>query len=189
MGALVLADISGYTTFVNDSELEHSQNAVAALLEAVIASFAGRLEACQVEGDAIFFVGEGLDPRFLSWIEDAYVAFHRTARQMGARGCPCRACALITSLSLKAIAHYGRCSKLHVGPSAQVHGSDVIVPHRLSKNSVPSRDYVLVTQAVAERLPEADRARLLWRDEDAGEFGTMRIGYLELAPLRARADA
>ena len=186
-GPLVLADISGYTTFVATTELEHSQIAIGALLESLITSLRGRLEACQVAGDAVFFVGDGLDPALLGWIEDTYVAFHRTVREMHERPtCGCRACALLPSLTMKAIAHYGRCSRRRIGTSDQVHGVDVILPHRLAKNGVPSREYVLVTPALADRLTDAERSRLTWRDEDAVEFGTVRVGYYDLGALRGR---
>ena len=59
-GPLVLADISGYTSFVAETELEHSAVLVRRLLNAIVASLKGRLEMAQLEGDAVFFVGEGV---------------------------------------------------------------------------------------------------------------------------------
>src|SRR5438128_7097745 len=81
-GPIVLADISGYTTYVASTELEHSRKAVATLLEGMIETLRGRLEAAQVAGDAVLFVGEGLDPGFVSWMDDTYVGFHKTAREI-----------------------------------------------------------------------------------------------------------
>jgi len=188
-GPIVLADISGYTTWVASTELEHSRRAVGMLLEAMIESLRDRLAAGQVAGDAVLFVGEGLDPSFVSWMDDMYLAFHRKAADMLAQGdCDCRACGLLPMLSVKALAHYGRYNVIRVGPSQQVHGADAIVPHRLAKNAVPSNEYVLVTPALAERLTAGDRARFAWRDEDAKEFGTMRIGYYDLGSLRSRVS-
>jgi hypothetical protein len=107
------------------------------------------------------------------------------ARELAARDdCPCRACDLVPMLTMKSLAHYGRWNLLRVGPSAQVHGSDVIVPHRLAKNSVPSHEYLLVTPTLAERLSPTDRARFAWREENGAEFGTLRIGYYDLGTLR-----
>lgn len=187
-GPLVLADISGYTTFVATTEIEHSQLAIARLLDGVIASMRGRLDAAQVEGDAVFFVGIGLDPELLTWIEDSYVAFHRTLRDLVAGNTHgCRACAMVPTLTLKAIAHYGRYFRQRIGPAEQVYGADAILPHRLAKNRVPSHEYVLVTPALADRLPQRQRDGLTWSDEDAVEFGRMRVGYYELGPLRTRS--
>lgn len=187
-GPLVLADISGYTTFVATTEIEHSRRAVALLLEAMIEALRGRLEAGQVAGDAVLFVGEGLHPSFVSWLDDTYRGFHRAASEIGGtrNTCGCRACDLVPTLTMKVLAHYGRYNVLRVGPSQQVHGADAIVPHRLAKNSVPSREYVLATPALAERLSEKDRARFQWRNEDAGEFGTLRVGYYDLREQTSR---
>jgi class 3 adenylate cyclase len=186
-GPIVLADISGYTSWVAATELEHSRRALALLLEAMIEALRGRLEAGQVAGDAVLFVGEGLDPSFVSWLDDAYREFQRTVSELGANNtCGCRACDLVPTLTMKALAHYGRYNVLRVGPSQQLHGADVIVPHRLAKNSVPSREYVLATPALAERLSEKDRARFTWRDEDAGEFGKLRVGYYDLKERTSR---
>ena len=74
-----------------------------------------------------------------------------------------------------------------VKPEEAVHGSDAIVPHRLAKNSVPSHEYVLVTPPLAERLSTMDRERFAWREENAAEFGLMRVGYYDLSSLRDRA--
>jgi Protein of unknown function (DUF2652) len=187
-GPIVLADISRYTTWVAATELEHSRRAVGMLLEAMIESLRGRLAAGQVAGDAVLFVGEGIDPSFVAWMDEMYVAFHEKAAAMFASGdCDCRACGLLPMLTVKALAHYGRYNVLRVGPSQQVHGADAIVPHRLAKNAVPSDEYVLVTPALADRLPAGDRARFAWRDEDAKEFGSMRIGYYDFGSLRSRA--
>jgi hypothetical protein len=188
-GPIVLADISGYTTFVTTTELEHSRRVVGMLLEAMIESQRDRLQVGQVAGDAVLFVGVGFDPAFLDWMDGMYVAFHRTARELAARrDCPCNTCERVPTLTMKALAHYGRWNLLQIGPSAQVHGADAIVPHRLAKNSVPSHEYLLVTPPVADRLTASDRERFSWREESGAEFGTMRIGYYDLGRLRNRAS-
>ena len=61
-GPLVLADISRYTTFVAATELEHSDVLVRRMLNTIVASLKGRLEMVQLEGDGVFFVGEGVAP-------------------------------------------------------------------------------------------------------------------------------
>ena len=181
----MLADISGYTSFVTRTELEHSRRAVALLLEAMIDSQRDRLEVGQVAGDAVLFVGVGIDPAFLGWMDGLYVAFHRMARELAARrDCSCHTCELVPTLTMKALAHYGRWNLLRIGPSAQVHGRDAIIPHRLAKNSVPSHEYLLVTPALAERLSTRDRDRFSWRDESGAEFGMMRVGYYDFGSLR-----
>ncbi len=57
-GHLVLADISGYTAFVADTELEHSREILNELLETLVRGLAQHLRIGQIEGDAIFALGE-----------------------------------------------------------------------------------------------------------------------------------
>lgn len=147
-GPLVLADISGYTTFMAPTELEHSDVLVRRMLNTIVASLKGRLEMAQLEGDAVFFVGEGVPTDLIQWLEGSYLSFHRRMRTfLERRQCSCDACAKAPDLTLKLIAHYGRYSRQRIGETGQVHRADVIVPHRLAKNSVPSHEYILATRA------------------------------------------
>jgi class 3 adenylate cyclase len=187
-GALVLADISGYTKFVAATELEHSDVLVRRMLNTIVASLRGRLEMAQLEGDAVFFVSEGVAPELIGWLEQSYLSFHRRMQRfLERRKCSCDACSKAPELTLKLIAHYGRYSHQRIGDTGQVHGVDVIVPHRLAKNSVPSHEYILVTRELLDRLPEAERASFIPRTEDADGLGRISFGYRDLAPLRSPA--
>jgi hypothetical protein len=184
-GPLVLADISGYTKFIAATELEHSDVLVRRMLNTIVASLKGRLEMAQLEGDAVFFVGEGVAPELIQWLEGSYLTFHRRMRTfLARRQCSCDACAMAPELTLKLIAHYGRYSRQRIGDTGQVHGIDVIVPHRLAKNSVPSHEYILATRALLDRLPEAVRASFVPHTEDADGLGRISLGYRDLGSLR-----
>jgi hypothetical protein len=184
-GPLVLADISGYTSFVAGTQLEHSDVLVRRTLNTIVASLNGRLEMAQLEGDAVFFVGNGVHPDLIEWLEASYLTFHRRMRTfLERRQCSCDACVKAPELTLKIIAHYGRYSRQRIGETGQVHGVDVIVPHRLAKNSVPSREYILATSDLLERLPEAQRTSFIPHSEDAADLGRISLGYRDLAPLR-----
>ena len=184
-GALVLADISGYTTFMARSELEHSQYLIGQLLEALIAAAGDRLVASQVEGDAVFFVGSPDCRALLACLKECYVAFHHKIRDLHANTpCVCNACKLAPTLTVKFIGHYGRYSIQRVGPAQMAHGADVIVPHRLAKNGVPSREYVLVTSQLLAQLPEGEQPLFTLREDDAGELGALATAYVDFAPRR-----
>ena len=53
-GYLVLADISGYTSFVAQTEIEHADMALAFLLETIVEKLSNLLTISQLEGDAVF---------------------------------------------------------------------------------------------------------------------------------------
>jgi hypothetical protein len=49
-----LADISGYTSFVAQTEIEHADLALSYLLETIVEKISSLLTICQLEGDAVF---------------------------------------------------------------------------------------------------------------------------------------
>ena len=70
----------------------------------------------------------------------------------------------------------------------QLHGADVIIPHRLLKNKVPSKEYLLVTDAVLERLPAETRGAFTLHLEDF-DVGAISGGYREIGSLWEQAQA
>src|SRR2546423_15634075 len=108
-GPLVLVDISGYTTYVAETELTHSQILVAELLDAVLQSLGAHLEVSSIEGDAVFFVGEATGPELVGWFDETYLAFHRRLRKVVAERavhCPCQPSIRAPTLPLKLIPHH-----------------------------------------------------------------------------------
>lgn len=53
-GYLVLADISGYTSFLTQAELGHAREIIAELLGLITDRFASLLRISKLEGDAVF---------------------------------------------------------------------------------------------------------------------------------------
>jgi len=140
-GALVIADISGYSAFVQQTEVDHSWSILHELLDTMVRSLAGRMDVSQVEGDAILFISGLSASEVIEALASTFVAFHRRLRDMQAvTTCPCNACANIGILKLKFVIHHGKFSRQRLGNVEQLHGPDVIIPHRLLKNKVPRRN-------------------------------------------------
>lgn len=67
-GYLVIGDISGYTSYVAQTELEHSQEVLAELLGLIVNHFQPVLTVLRLEGDAVFAnAPEGQIPRGKLW--------------------------------------------------------------------------------------------------------------------------
>src|SRR3972149_11044194 len=63
-GYLVLADISGYTSFVAATELEHAHDILTELLELILGQLTPTLTLSKLEGDAVFaYAAEARVPR------------------------------------------------------------------------------------------------------------------------------
>lgn len=182
----MLADISGYTTFVTQTEMDHSWEILHELLEVMVRSAEGTMDVSQVEGDAILFISGLEDERVIEAIENTFISFHRRRRDMVAvTTCPCNACRSIDILKLKFIVHRGRFSRQRLGGVEQLHGTDVIVPHRLAKNKVPVKEYLLATDTVLSRLSEERRNRFA-PYEETFDLGVVHAGYEALGYLWER---
>jgi Protein of unknown function (DUF2652) len=156
-GFLVLADISGFTAFVTATELEHGAEVTGVLLETVMGQLSPPLEIQELEGDAVFALGPDRilsDPGGVpAALVNAFLAFTDQQRQLAAdHSCACRACRDVMRLELKLIAHHGRFARQLVGGRSRVTGPDVILVHRLLKNSVGVGAYALVTESALERI-------------------------------------
>lgn len=159
-GCLVLADISGYTAYLAASELDHAQDVLADLAEVVVNSLGAVLQVSKLEGDAVLaYVLEGAyaPATVLDALEHTYSAFRSRLRDISyATSCTCKACALMPTLDLKLFIHDGSFVRRTVGEGEELIGMDVILVHRLLKNSVEDefgfRGYLLLTQACAEAL-------------------------------------
>ena len=53
---LFVPDITGFTKFVNNTEIDHSQHIISELLENIIDSNQLDLEVSEIEGDAVFLL-------------------------------------------------------------------------------------------------------------------------------------
>ncbi len=132
---LFIPDISGFTQFVNETEIQHSQHIIEELLEAIINAHEIGLEISEIEGDAILFYRMGPGPtiaELLAQVQRMYVRFHTILRKYNQfRICQCGACCTASKLALKFIMHYGELSQKQVKSYKKLFGSGVITAHRL----------------------------------------------------------
>ncbi len=138
--ALVIADISGYTGYLADAELDHAQDVLADLIATAAGALRPSFRLAKLEGDAIFVYNPvaRLDGSAVQdTIETCYMSFRRRLRDIRqASSCDCNACILIPNLDLKFIAHHGEVVRQRIMGREELAGADVIVAHRLLKNSI-----------------------------------------------------
>src|SRR5207253_2356091 len=93
--------------------------------------------------------------------------------------------AQVANLKVKFVAHLGDVAPQRVKRLTRLAGFDVIFVHRMLKNSVPVREYVLMSEPLWERADERMRtgARLL--EQELEGVGRARTYYLDLAALAA----
>ncbi len=138
-GCLLLGDISGYTSYLQATELEHAQDVLADLLETIVETLQPIFKLSKLEGDAAFAYASdsSLNPTLvMDTVEAGYFAFRRRLRDIdNATSCECNACVLIPSLDLKFFVHYGEFVVRTIAGNEELTGPDVILVHRLMKGS------------------------------------------------------
>ena len=160
-GFLIISDISGYSTYLNESELEHARDSLTDLLNILVDHSKSPLVIAKLEGDAVFsYVKKGgilQSQTMLEIIENTYAAFRKALDLMIINTtCNCNACRNLPNLDLKFFVHYGKFSIQRIGTYAELVGNDVNMVHRLLKNSVKESlgvdAYAMYSRAVVQEL-------------------------------------
>ena len=155
-----IADISGYTSFLAGVELDHAQDIIADFMDTVVKGLRPPFRLAKFEGDAAFVyaVTEKVDGSLLQdTIELAYFKFRRRLRDVKqASTCECKACVAMSDLDFKFVVHHGEMVKQKMGGREELAGRDVILVHRLLKNTmsdkVGSHAYALYSDACIQTM-------------------------------------
>lgn len=183
---LVIADISGYTRYLvaNAKDLAHSQAIISDLLEAVLREVELPLAVAKFEGDAVFLAGrkpttgplppeqrQALGQRLVRFLD----VFRQRVRELEqATLCRCSACRHIGDLKLKLVVHSGEALFHRIAGHEELAGPDIIIVHRLLKNSVAASEYILLTEAAAADVELPRPLRLRSTEEHVADLGVLR---------------
>lgn len=146
---ILIPDISGFTEYVVNSEPEHSQDKIAQLLESILDNNILNFEVSEIEGDAILFYSLRFPHSGSEIIEQCklmFSEFHKKIMELRSDGCNCSSCKMLDVLSLKFIVHYGVLGSIMVKKYCKLFGKDLIIAHRLLKNNINSKEYILFTE-------------------------------------------
>ena len=173
-GTLLLADISGYTAFLQAVARAHAADMAAgafipeayplltSLLDGIIERIAPPFVVSKLEGDAVFaFAAEGeLGIRGQSLVDRliaCYAAYRARVERAGEiMTCTCDACISIGGLELKFVLHHGDYIVQSVAGHQELLGPEVTISHLLLKNHVADligkSGYALITESAASHL-------------------------------------
>jgi Protein of unknown function (DUF2652) len=173
-GPLLLADISGYTGFLQavttahrddafaDGQVPDAYGLVSSLLDGIIGRMVPPFTLSKVEGDAVFaFARDEEDvphgAALLDCLSACYASFQeRLGSAMDVWTCRCNACSRVGGLDLKFVLHAGSYVVQSIAGSRELVGSEVVMAHRLLKNRaaelIGHPAYALITEVAAVRL-------------------------------------
>jgi hypothetical protein len=171
---VVLADISGYTKFMVENQMSavHGQQCITYLIETLIRQIDIPLRLQEIEGDALFLYAEdpGSDAGWQDVLQQVpaklmrfFDAFYEGAvLGIEATPCECAICRNSDDLALKIVVHTGTAVFHQIGGFNKVSGPDVILAHRLLKNSVPEKEYLLLSEAAHATVGQEEQRDALY---------------------------
>ena len=201
-GALLLADISGYTAFLQAVGQAHAADMAAGtfvpkayplltrLLDGIVERIAPPFALSKLEGDAVFaFAPDGEEGVRGQAVVDCLTACYADYRARVDEAhelmmCNCDACLRIGSLELKFVLHHGEYILQSVAGRQELFGPDVTIAHLLLKNRVADVvgrcAYALVTESAAAGLDvPLERARPI--TEEYEHYEPVRASVLTLS--------
>lgn len=154
---ILIPDISGYTQFLTKTELSHSTHIINELLQVIADSIQPDFNLVEIEGDALLTYAEGCysKEKLEAICEKAFRNFHYFLKVIERdRVCRCGACHGASDLSLKFIVHYGEFEEIKVAHLTKLSSLDMIIAHRLMKNSILNTEYILMTDAYFDQAQD-----------------------------------
>jgi hypothetical protein len=173
-GFFVLADISGYTAFLQSVNEAHGAEMAAApevpaaypmmtsLLDGIVERLVPPFTLSKFEGDAVFaYAPQASLPLrgqpALDCLVGCYASFReRRDRTDNLMLCNCSACSRLNDLELKFVVHQGSYVLQSIAGHEELLGPDVTMAHLLLKNSVVDAfgrsAYALVTEPAVTHL-------------------------------------
>jgi hypothetical protein len=152
---LLVADISGFTHFMRTHSLatSHSRQIIVHLLNSIVQATQLPLLVAELEGDAVFLYATaedgdlaGVAEKVKAQIPRLFRAFQRERDELlKLPTCECEACGGISNLRLKQVVHAGEVAFERIDRFEKLFGLDVIVVHRMLKNSVPAKEYLMIS--------------------------------------------
>ncbi|NIQ39889.1 MAG: DUF2652 domain-containing protein [Proteobacteria bacterium] len=187
-GVILIADIKGYTKFLSATEIEHANFVVVNLFSSMLEDSPKGLKVMEVEGDALFcwlsVEQNSVPPRALFQIVQQqfarFIGVQRWFVEVRGERCDCHACIQARDLRIKFLLHYGRVGFYQIANFEKIAGLDVVIAHRLLKNSVPEDEYILVTKDFEEGIGSDSKQEWLQGEDEYPIIGRVNYSYRKL---------
>lgn len=191
---ICIPDISGFTEFMSEVDFDLTSKVIPTLLNNIIYSNEIGLKVSEIEGDAVLFYKAGEMPTLSKLVDQCayfYTEFYKQLdvlkekynRDEEAWNVP-------EMLGLKIILHFGEEVALtKVGNRIKLFGEDLIIAHRLLKNKIRIKEYLLLSEGLTNyykihNLDENfDWGKLKENYTEYDHVGKIKYHYINLRPL------
>ncbi len=192
---IFIPDMNGFTGYISNTDIKITKRVIPALLEEIINANELNFTMAEIQGDAILFyrIGEPPAPNELvAQSKKIFLAFSKKLEELSLEY-PEAPISLPDSLGIKIVAHFGKIGLTKIKGFVKMIGPDVIIAHRLLKNSTQADEYLLVTEQYASRFSEEELEKvfafgeLQHGQDEYPHIGTVKYRYASLKPLFSRS--
>jgi hypothetical protein len=150
-GLIFIPDISGFTNFVKNIDIDLGVSITSDLLNEIIDNNPLDLDISEIEGDAVLYykIGKPIPlQQVFNGFQRMYEAFDKKYKRWKLLY------NLEADLSLKLIVHYGDIIVYDLKGFKKLYGETVIESHRLLKNGSDASEYMLITEDYVKALQQ-----------------------------------
>jgi hypothetical protein len=181
---ICIPDITGFTRFMAETDLEFSRKIIPPLMRSLVASNTLSLSVGEIEGDAILFYRFGDLPSLKAIAEQCKKFHYDFSQQLESlkKNFPEDFEKYISSskLSLKIIVHAAEMTSTHIEGMIKLIGEDVVVAHKLLKNSVSDAEYIMLSEKLLSNYtPSQVGDAFDWAELKSGEDEYDFIGRIK----------
>lgn len=190
---ICIPDITGFTRFMAENSIEFSRKIIPPLLRNIVNSNSLNFKVGEIEGDAVLFYRFGELPGLKELSEQCktfYLNFTSQLKELMAEHADdFHKNNSSNRLSLKIVLHVAEITSTKIANIPKLIGEDVVVVHKLLKNSVPDNEYILMTEKLLINYLKEDIKKMFdWGNikhgKDKYEFiGTVKYSFIALDPL------
>lgn len=188
---IFIPDMNGFTGYISKTDIRITKKVIPALLEEIISANSLNLRMAEIQGDAVLFyrIGEPPAPHELvAQSKQIFLAFSQKLEELS-KELPHMPISLPESLGIKIVAHFGKIGLTKIRGFVKLIGQDVIIAHRLLKNSTQADEYLLMTEQYASRFSQEELDKvfafgeLKYGQDEYPHIGTIKYRYASLKPL------
>lgn len=187
---ICIPDISGFTKFMAETDIEFSRKIIPPLLRTIVSSNIIKMEVGEIEGDAVVFYRFGALPTMRELMDQCIEFYTKFKEQLekleGDFSEEFKVHHTSTNMTLKIICHAAEITSTHIEGITKLIGEDMVVVHKLLKNSVQEVEYILLTDKLiacytAEAIENALNGEQLIPGSDEYEhIGKIDYKYLKI---------
>lgn len=191
-----IPDITGFTKFITSTDdPDFANRVITTVLNKVVAVNILDMSIAEIEGDAVFFYKTGRIPavnnvaKQCQLIYDTFVntinAFEFSHPELYEKYLSKK------QLGIKIVIHYGHVNLAKIKGRTKLMGEDVILVHKLLKNSIKEPCYILLTNSYLDKLRDKKVVKnwFHWESlkkgkDDYEHFGVTHYSYISLVDCK-----